>query len=97
MLRADLPGYPGGCDLSIQVAGGSEYFFEVALRSSYWHATLPGQVMLGIPLLNLLAPAIAYSGMGMETAGKVCGGGFSIVPIERDPALTKLMDLHASQ
>ena len=97
ILRVELPGWPGECEISIDLTAGTTHLFEVAPRGSYFLATLPGQIGLGIPILGLVVgPALVLGGAAAESSGQVCGGPFSIAPIEVETARTKLMNLRSS-
>ena len=96
VLAVDMSGLPGACEAPIDVAGGNSYFYKIVPRPSYWHAALPGQVIFPFPLVGLVVgPVAIYAGTGIETAGKACGGGFSIESVDRDEALPKLVNLHS--
>jgi hypothetical protein len=96
ILRVDLSGWPGECEISIDLTAGATHLFEVEPRKSYFLATLPGQIVLGIPLLNLVGLPAVFGGAAAESLGKACGGPFSIVPVEAETARTKLVHLRSS-
>jgi hypothetical protein len=97
ILRAELPGWPGKCDISIDLTAGTTHAFEVAPRRSYFLATLPGQMVSGVPILGLVVgPAAEFGGAAAESVGQVCGGPFSIAPVEVETARIKLANLRSS-
>jgi hypothetical protein len=97
-LLVDMWDVPGRCELSVEVGGGSEHFFEVSPRGANAVATLP---MLLIPINSfagwLTSGAVMMGGQTAESAGKQCGGAFSIVELERPAAIAKLSTLRASK
>lgn len=97
ILRVELPGWPGVCEISIDLTAGATHLFEVEPRRSYFLATLPGQVVLGIPIVGLVVgPAAVFGGAAAESLGQACGGPFSIAPVEVETARTKLLNLRSS-
>lgn len=97
VLRVELPGWPGECEISIDLMAGTTRHFEVAPRRSYFLATVPGQVILGIPILGLVVgPAAVFGGAAAESLGQACGGPFSIGPVEVGTARAKLESLRSS-
>ena len=104
-LRVELANLPAACEQSLELAGGSESFYLVAPRPSYWIAMVPGQtlaVITSVPLppyslvAGVLGFLMATGATAAESAGKACGGPFSIVPAETGEAMRKLADLRAS-
>ena len=99
ILRVELPGWPGICEISIDLTAGITQFFEVAPRGSYFLATLPGQIVSGIPTLGLglvVGSAAVFGGAAAESLGESCGGPFSIATVEVETARTKLVNLRSS-
>jgi len=97
VLRVELPGWPAECEISFDLTAGTTHFFEVAPRRSYFLATLPGQVVLGIPILGLVVgPPAVFGGAAAESLGQQCGGPFSIASVEADTARSKLVTLRSS-
>jgi hypothetical protein len=87
---------PGTCSLSTNVLGGEEYFYEISPRFENWAAGLLGAMVgaLGGGAAQAGAP---FAVMGAESAGKTCGGAFSIVAVEEGIARRKVNDLHMSR
>jgi hypothetical protein len=97
ILRVELPGWPGACEISIELTAGTTHIFEVAPRTSYFLATLPGQIVLGIPILGLVVgPTAVIGGAAAESLGQACGGPFSIATVEVETARIKLVNLRSS-
>jgi hypothetical protein len=82
---------PGRCEVAIELQAGTAYFYEVAPRSAFFAAGIPGGV---IPYLGIVLSPI---GQVIESAGKKCGGPFSLVPIERHLAMPNLIESRESQ
>jgi len=98
VLQVDIPGMPGTCELSVEMAGGASYFFEVAARVSYWWAGQPGWALTSIPFVGLVVGPLAFAaGTAIESSGKTCGGPFSIVSVDRDSATPKLAGMQSPQ
>jgi len=97
ILRVELPGWPGACEISIDLTAGTTHLFEVAPRRSYFLATFPGQIVLAIPILGLVVgPAAVFGGAAAESLGQACGGPFSIATVEVEIARNKLVNLRSS-
>jgi hypothetical protein len=96
ILQVELPGWPGECEISIDLTAGATRLFEVEPRRSYFLATIPGQMVMGIPILGLVGLPAMFGGAAAESLGKACGGPFSIVPVEVETARTKLVNLRSS-
>jgi hypothetical protein len=94
----DMWDVPGRCELTLEVAGGGEHFFEVSPRGANAIATLP-MVLVPVSSLGglLTSGALMMGGLAAESAGKQCGGAFSIVELERPAAIAKLAPLRASK
>ncbi len=75
--------HPGTCELPIDVSGGSEYFFEIKPRTG--------------SLVGVFIPYVGILGAAIESAGKQCGGAFSVEPIDKDLAIPKLVELKKTQ
>jgi hypothetical protein len=95
-LFVDMWDVPGQCELSIEVAGGREHFYEIAPRGANAAATMP---MMLIPFNSLgnviLGGATMMAGLAAESNGKACGGAYSIVEVEQALAAQKLSPLPA--
>ena len=76
-LTVDQWDVPGACTLQIDVAAGNTYHFEVKQRSE----NVTSRVFLGL------------IGAAIESAGRECGGAFSIEPVPSDVAAQKLPSL----
>ena len=87
---------PGTCSLSTSVLGGEEYFYEISPSVENWAAGFLGAMVgaLGGSAAQAGAP---FAFMASESAGKTCGGAFSIVAVEEGIARRKLNDLHMSR
>ena len=97
VLRVDLWDSPGVCNLSIHVTRGDIYFYEVVARPENWLAGLVGVLAAATPSAGATAgPIASTAAMSAESAGKACGGAFSIVPVDEDPALARLVRLRSS-
>jgi hypothetical protein len=94
VLAVDQAGAPGACSLAADLIGGEDYFYEIAPRSESSMANLLGTL---VGALGGQAIIGSYAGMGAESAGKRCGGGFSIERVAEDAALGKLTHLRASK
>ena len=98
VLRVDITGMPGACDLPIETTDGGSYFLEVTARESYWWAGQPGWALTGIPFAGLVVGPLAFAaGTAIESAGKTCGGPFSIVSVDRDTAIPKLAGMQSPE
>lgn len=79
VLSVDMWDNPGGCKLPIEAAPASDGYYEVEPRAGN--------------LVGILAGGLI--GAAIETAGKDCGGAFSVVERAKDEAqsvLPKLKD-----
>jgi hypothetical protein len=76
-LMVDQWDAPGTCTLQIDVAAGNTYYFEVKQRSE----NVTSRVFFGL------------IGGAIESAGRECGGAFSIEPVPSDVAAQKLPSL----
>ena len=87
---------PGNCRLSVNLLGGEDYFFEISPRTENTMAGFLGAVIgvIGGPVALAGAP---FAVMGSESAGKNCGGAFSIAAVEESIGLRKVMDLRMSR
>lgn len=96
VLTVEMWDAPGTCSLSTNVLGGEEYFFEISPRIENWAAGFLGAMVgaLGGSAARAGAP---FAVMGSESAGKPCGGAFSIVAVEEGIARRKINDLHMSR
>ncbi|MBD8881844.1 hypothetical protein IHE49_15260 [Rhodanobacter sp. 7MK24] len=72
--------FNGSCKVDVELKEGQHYYFEIDVRSSAASATLVG----------------GYIGSALESAGKPCGGAFSVNPVPEAVALSKLSNLRQS-
>jgi len=96
VLTVEASERPGTCRLSTNVMGGEEYFFEISPRAENWVAGFLGALVGAMGGAASLAGA-PFAAAGYESAGKECGGAFSIVAVEEGAARQKLKDLHLSR
>ena len=98
-LKVDLPVDPGACGLPLEIADGETGYFLVAPRSENMIARTPGAIFeaLAPTLLGTLAYSAASDvGAALESAGKKCGGPFSIVRVLPAAAVPMIKDLRES-
>lgn len=89
---------PGRCELVVDVAGGSERYFEVSPRPAQAVATLPMVLVPVNSLGTLLASgAVMMTGLTVESAGKACGGAFEVVEQPGEHAQPRMASLRASR
>lgn len=89
VIAVDMRLTLGTCELPVEVAGGTSYFFEVRPRAENLVAAVLG---------SSFGVAGVVAGTAAESAGKQCGGAFSIAPVaEKDVALAKLGDLRETK
>jgi hypothetical protein len=95
VLSVEMSDAPGTCRLSTNVLGGEEYFFEISPRTENWTAGFLGSIvgMMGGAVGAAVGP---FAAMGSESAGKTCGGAFSIVAVEESIGRRKVTDLRMS-
>jgi len=96
VLTVEMWDAPGTCTLSTNVLVGGEYFFEISPRTENWAASVLGS-LVGVMGAGLGLAGAPFAAMGSESAGKACGGAFSIVVVEESIARRKLDDLHRSR
>lgn len=104
LLRADVPSETGTCLLSFQIAAGETGYFLVAPRSGNALAKTPGTIaqfitdalMPGV-LPYVLSEAAIQTGAVLESAGKQCGGPFSVIRILPAVAEAMIMELRESK
>lgn len=88
---------PGSCQLAVDIQPDVEYFYEVTPRPPSFAASTPGALLLGAsPTGVLFGLGVSGEGSAAESAGKQCGGAFSIVPVDPTIALPKVSALRAS-
>jgi hypothetical protein len=87
---------PGQCSLSTNVLGGEEYFYEILPRPENLMAGYLG-ILIGALGGSAAQAGAPFAVMGAESAGKECGGAFSIVAIEESLGRRKVMDLRMSK
>jgi hypothetical protein len=80
-IQADMWDSPGKCTITVNLSPQTEYFFEVKPRSGN--------------LIGALAGGLA--GAAIESAGKTCGGAFSIEEVEPSLASEKIKTLNLSE
>jgi len=98
VLRVDLCDSPGAGDLSIHVTRGDTNFYEVIPTPENWLASLAGVLAASSASAGAAAgPIGTNAAMSAESSGKVCGGAFSIVPVDDEPAQSKLVGLRSSE
>jgi hypothetical protein len=96
-IVVDMWDVPGRCELVVEVAGGSERYFEVSPRPANMAATLPMALVPVSSFGTLLASgAVMMTGLTVESAGKGCGGAFQVVEQPGDQAQARLAALRAS-
>ena len=93
----DMWDAPGRCELTFEITGGTTQYFEVAPRIASWLSAAPMMAAPPIPAGSLVGAALMLIGMAAESAGKACGGAFSVVPIDNEAALLKLAQVRLSQ
>lgn len=81
ILSVDMWDSPGHCDLTVEAVSGQTYYFEVKPRTGNLISGMFGGLV----------------GMGAESAGKQCGGAFSVEAVEKNNALAKLKELRLSK
>jgi hypothetical protein len=96
VLTVETSDRPGTCRLSTNVLGGEEYFFEISPRTENWTAGFLGE-LVGVIGAGVGLAGAPFAAVGYESAGKECGGAFSIVAVEEGAARQKLKDLHLSR
>ena len=88
---------PGSCELTVDIQSDVEYFYEVTPRPPSFAVSTPGALLLGAsPTGVLFGLGLSGEAMAAESAGKQCGGAFSIVPVDPSIALPKVTALRAS-
>jgi hypothetical protein len=98
-LGVDLPMDAGACGLPLEIASGETGYFLVAPRSENMMARTPGSILetFSPTILGSLIGALATeAGAALESAGKKCGGPFSVVRILPAAAQAMLSDLRES-
>jgi hypothetical protein len=97
-IVVDMWDVPGRCELVVEVAGGSERYFEVSPRLAPAAATLPMALVPVNSFGSLLASgAVMMTGLAVESAGKACGGAFQVVEQPSEQAQSRLASLRASR
>lgn len=103
LLRADVPSEIGTCLLAFQIAAGETGYFLVAPRAANAVAKTPGTIaqfitdalMPGV-LPQVLSEMAIQTGATLESAGKQCGGPFSVVRVLPAVAEPLVMELRES-
>jgi hypothetical protein len=103
LLRADVPNEAGTCLLAFQIAAGETGYFLVEPRAANAVARTPGTILetfldalspsMLVPLVGTFA---AEAGATLESAGKKCGGPFSVVRVAPAAAQAMIKDLRES-
>jgi hypothetical protein len=96
-IVVDMWDAPGRCELTFEIPGGTTQYFEVAPRIASFLSAAPALAAPPIPAGSLVGAALMLIGMAAESAGKACGGAFSVVPIDNEAALPKLAQVRLSQ
>jgi hypothetical protein len=105
LLRADVPSEQGTCLLAFQIAAGETGYFLVAPRVANAVAKTPGTIaqfitdalVPGAGILPYLATeAVIQAGATLESAGKKCGGPFSVTRVLPATAEPLVMELRES-
>jgi len=100
-IVVDMWDAPGRCELTLDLKGGATHYVEVAPRIESWAAGAPALAAPALAPLGtyggLLATALLLSGMAVESAGKPCGGAYSLVAVDGAEALPKLAQMRSSQ
>jgi hypothetical protein len=102
-LKVDLPANAGACVLPLEIADGETGYFLVAPRSGNMIARTPGSVLEAFldtfspgVLIPLIGMAATEAGAALESAGKMCGGPFSVVRVVPTAAQAMIMELRES-
>jgi hypothetical protein len=96
-IVVDMWDAPGRCELTFEITGGATQYFEVVPRIASWLSAAPMMAAPPIPAGSLVGAALMLIGMAAESAGKTCGGAFSVVPVDNEAALPKLAQVRLSQ
>jgi hypothetical protein len=96
-IVVDMWDAPGRCELTFEITGGTTQYFEVAPRIASFLSAAPALAAPPIPAGSLVGAALMLFGMAAESAGKACGGAFSVAPIDTEAALPKLAHARLSQ
>lgn len=81
VIKADLWDTFGSCSLQVDFKPNTDYYFEVTPREE--------------PIIA--GTLLGFAGSAAESAGKVCGGGFTITARPKEVALRALGPLKSSQ
>jgi hypothetical protein len=103
LLRADVPSEQGTCLLAFEIAAGETGYFLVTPRAANAVAKAPGTIAQFIAdalvpgvLPLVLGEMTTQAGAVLESAGKQCGGPFSVVRVLPAAAEATIMDLRES-
>jgi hypothetical protein len=105
VMRADVPSEQGTCLLTFQIAAGETGYFIVEPRVANAVAKTPGTIaqfitdalVPGAGILPYLASEAAIqAGAALESAGKRCGGPFSVTRVPSAVAQPMVMELRES-
>ena len=104
VMRADVPSEQGTCLLTFQIAAGETGYFLVAPRAANAVAKTPGTIarVIADALMPGVAPVIlsemaTQAGAVIESAGKRCGGPFSVTRVLPAVAQPMVMELRESK
>jgi len=95
VLAAEMWDAPGTCRLTVNLIGGEDYFYEITPRAENYLSALVGTLIGGVAGATA-ATGAGFAAMGAESAGKACGGAFSIVAVDENVAHGKLKALRMS-
>ena len=104
VMRADIPSEQGTCLLTFQIAAGETGYFIVEPRVANAVAKTPGTIasVIADALMPGVAPLIlsemaTQAGAVLESAGKRCGGPFSVTRVLPAIAQPMVMELRESK
>ena len=104
VVRADVPSEQGTCLLTFQIAAGETGYFIVEPRVANAVAKTPGTIasVIADALLPGVTPLIlsemaTQAGAVLESAGKRCGGPFSVTRVPAAVAEPMVMELRESK
>ncbi|HSC00764.1 MAG TPA: hypothetical protein VLE45_12675 [Burkholderiaceae bacterium] len=96
-IVVDMWDAPGRCELTAELQGATTHYFEVAPRLESWLAGAPAVAAPPVPAGGLVGGVMMMGSMAIESAGKACGGAFSIVAVDAAVARPRLADLRDSR
>jgi hypothetical protein len=95
VLAAEMWDAPGSCRVTVNLIGGEDYFYEITPRAENYLSALAGMLIGGMAGATA-ATGAGFAAMGAESAGKACGGAFSIVAVDENVARDRLKALRMS-